>query len=124
MFDSVEDAIAEAQKICADDPMSGECKVMWDIVEELEAADSHTKMSRKGLKPPKELSRESKYESVLFGFELLEKNAEGQMDQVKALTDKLADLDVTDPAVTKLGELAVKMKEALVEAKDSLPKSI
>ena len=53
MFDSVEDAIAEAQKACAEDPTSGECKVAWEIVEELEAADSHTA----GMAPPQELSR-------------------------------------------------------------------
>merc|ERR1719213_249649 len=38
---SVQDAIVEAERICAIDPSSNECKVAWDIVEELEAADSH-----------------------------------------------------------------------------------
>ena len=120
MYDSVEEAIAEAQRICAEDPTSPDCKVMWDIVEELEAADSHTAK----VAAPKELSRKAKYTSVLSSFDMLEQAAERQMEQLKALTDTLADLDVSDPSVTKLGELAVEMKQALEKAKASLPKSI
>jgi len=118
--DSVEDAIAAAQKACAEDPTSGECKVAWEIVEELEAADSHTA----GMAPPQQVSRQAAYASVLSSFDMLEQDSEKQMEQLKALTDQLAELDVTDPAVSKLGELAVEMKQALVKARASLPKSI
>ena len=32
LYRSVEEAIAEAQRICAIDPTSNECRVAWDIV--------------------------------------------------------------------------------------------
>ena len=40
LYATVEEAIAEAQRICATDPTGQACKVAWDIVEELDASDN------------------------------------------------------------------------------------
>jgi len=72
--------------------------------------------------PPNKVSKKPEYASVLLSFDMLEQDSEKQMDQIKALTDKMADLEVNDPSVSKLGELAVEMKQALVNARASLHK--
>lgn len=83
-------------------------------MEELEAADSH----KARLEPPKVLSRASEYASIVSNFDMLAQETQEKMDQLKALTDKLADLEVTDPSLTKLGKVSEDMKQAL--AYDSL----
>lgn len=119
MFDTVEEAIKEAEKLC-EEGNKEECAMMWDIVEELEAADSHAK----GLAPGKEVSKKTQYELELAGFALLEKEVQGQMDQLKALTSKMADLGVKDESLAKLGSLSNDMKLTLAQAKLGLPKKL
>jgi len=117
MYDSVEAAIADAQRICADDPMSQECKVAWDIVEELEAADSH----KGGVEPPMVLSRSAEYASLVDSLGILMEKTDRKMDQLKALTLRLAEMEATDPAaLMRVGALSDEMRLALAEAKASL----
>lgn len=128
MYNSVEEAIVEAQRICAVDPASPECRVAWDIVEELEAADSH----RGGVEFPyassaasggaADPSDENAIEvSVMLGsFDILMKKIDGKMDQLQATTVKLHELGATDPSVTQLWQRAEEMKQALADAKASL----
>ena len=112
-YESVEAAIADAQRICASDPTSPECKVAWDIVEELEAADSH----QGGFDAP---SASTDLTALMGGFDILIKKIDGKMDQLKATTDKLAELGETDPSLAELGARAVDMKQALANARARL----
>lgn len=50
----VAEAIANAEKTCAEDPTSAPCAVSWDDVEELSAAVSHQAANKKGSDPLEE----------------------------------------------------------------------
>jgi hypothetical protein len=116
MYESVEAAIAEAQKICANDPSSPECRVAWDIVEELEAADSH-----KGVYASPYASNDAAMVSALLGsFDILLQKIDGKMDQLMATTDRLAEFGTADTSIAELGLRAGEMKQALANAKASL----
>ncbi|KAL9262675.1 Calvin cycle protein CP12-2, chloroplastic-like protein [Drosera capensis] len=43
----VEESVKQAEELCADDPVSGECVAAWDEVEELSAAASHARDRKK-----------------------------------------------------------------------------
>lgn len=116
LYASVEAAIADAQRICAEDPDSPECKVAWDIVEELEAADSH----KGGVPSPVAISNEAEYGSLVSGFDILSEKTDRKLGELVALTDKLAEWDGTDPSVMRVGDLAYELREALAQAKASL----
>ncbi|XP_051118899.1 calvin cycle protein CP12-1, chloroplastic-like [Andrographis paniculata] len=47
----VEESIKNAQEVCSDDPISGECAAAWDEVEELSAEASHAKDRKKESDP-------------------------------------------------------------------------
>ena len=113
LYSTVEDAIAEAQKICAMDPTSPECRVAWDIVEELEAADSHMG----GLPAP---AGQGDYLSLVDGFEILVDRIDHKMDRLIATTESLARLGFTDSAITSLYDRAEDMKAALMYARSTL----
>lgn len=116
MYDSVEEAIAEAQRICAIDPASSECRVAWDIVEELEAADSH-----RGGAPSAAAGMSSPDNSAFLGsFDILVQKIDGKMDQLKATTAMLQEMGAGDPSIAELGARADEMKQALANARASL----
>lgn len=94
LYQKVEDAIAEAERICAYDSTSPECKVAWDIVEELEAADSH----KDGMAPP----GGPDLEVLLYSFDILMKKIDGKMDQLKGTLVKLDSVGVEDPSIAEL----------------------
>lgn len=116
LYDSVETAIAEAQKLCEENPNSKECKVAWDIVEELEAADSH-KGAPQG---PTGITADAEYKSLLDSFDILMDRTSDKLDQLKAVTVRLEDLGVNDPRVSQLYDHSETLKQALVQAKVSL----
>jgi len=115
MFESVEAAIADAQRICAADPSSPECKVAWDIVEELEAAESH-----KGGPGVSGGPQSTDVAALMGSFDILVAKIDGKMDQLMATTIKLSELGVTDPSVAELYARAGEMKRALVDATSAL----
>ena len=51
---SIEDAIAEAQKTCEDDPTSAPCAVAWDEVEEKSTEIAHQRNRKKSTNDPLE----------------------------------------------------------------------
>lgn len=109
----VEEAIAEAQRVCANDPSSEACRVAWDIVEELEAADSHSN-------PVLTANSEPDYVALMGSFDILVQKIDGKMDQLMATAQKFEELGATDPGITELGAYAWEMKQALLRAKTSL----
>jgi hypothetical protein len=115
MYESVEAAIAEAQKICANDPSSPECRVAWDIVEELEAADSHTTAA-----PYAAANDDAMVSALLGSFDILLSKIDGKMDQLMATTQRLEEFGTADPSIAALGQRAAEMKYALANAKASL----
>lgn len=116
LYNSVEAAIDDAQRICAANPNSPECKVAWDIVEELEAADSHRGVAA----PPEALSLSAEYASLVQSYDILRLKTERKMDQLKSLIMRMEELGVTDVTVARLANLSDEMKFALTEAQASL----
>ncbi|KAH0657390.1 hypothetical protein KY289_026138 [Solanum tuberosum] len=47
LSDLVAESVKEAEEACAEDPVSGECKAAWDVVEETSAAASHARDRKK-----------------------------------------------------------------------------
>ncbi|XP_010321871.1 calvin cycle protein CP12-1, chloroplastic [Solanum lycopersicum] len=47
LSDLVAESVKEAEETCAEDPVSGECKAAWDVVEETSAAASHARDKKK-----------------------------------------------------------------------------
>mmetsp|Transcript_4425 Transcript_4425/g.5819 ORF Transcript_4425/g.5819 Transcript_4425/m.5819 type:complete len:155 (+) Transcript_4425:155-619(+) len=114
MYESVEAAIEEAQRICAMDPTSPDCRVAWDIVEELEAADSHK------VKVPQGPGDNIEYTALMSSFDILVQKIDGKMDQLKATTVKLDELGAGDPAIADLYHRADEMKQALANVRAGL----
>ncbi|KAI3980745.1 hypothetical protein MKX01_025310 [Papaver californicum] len=51
LSDKVQESVANAQEVCAGDPVSGECVAAWDEVEEISAAASHKRDREKNADP-------------------------------------------------------------------------
>lgn len=115
LYQSVEQAISEAQRICAEDP-SG-CPVMWDIVEELEAADSHRYAQARANNGPADQSMD--FVALMTSFDILTKKIDGKMDQLIATCDKFEQLGA-DPSVAELSRLAKEMKYGMSFVKNKL----
>lgn len=117
MYDRVEEAISDAQRICAQSgPESRPCRVAWDIVEELEAADSHRGQDLGGanhMSPDGEAA-------MLSSFEILLQKMDGKMDQCMATTEKLSDLGLRDHSIAELHQKAYEMKNAIWNARQSM----
>lgn len=116
LYRSVEDAIAEAQRICRESPDCPECKVAWDIVEELEAADSHRQNQASG---EEDRSESMDYQALMASFDILTQKLDGKMDQLIATCDKFGEWGA-DPSVTELSQLAKQMKEGMAYVKNTL----
>lgn len=112
LYRSVEAAIADAQRICAENPTSDECRVAWDIVEELEAADSH-----QGQSIPVEGSLDTI--ALVGSFEILTQKIDGKMDQLKATAMELEAMGAPGN-MAELARLADEMKQALDTARTAL----
>jgi CP12 domain len=118
LYREVEDAISEAQQICLVNPDSPECKVAWDIVEELEAADSHMQapVNHEGTPPPSSLMD---VQALLASFDILTNRLDDKMDQLIATCDKFEEWGA-DPSVAELSQLAQQMKVGMAYVKDRL----
>ena len=120
LYREVEDAISEAQQICLVNPDSPECKVAWDIVEELEAADSHMQapvLKHEGTPPPP--SSLMDVQALLASFDILTNRLDDKMDQLIATCDKFEEWGA-DPSVAELSQLAQQMKVGMAYVKDRL----
>lgn len=112
LYRSAQEAIADAERICAiEGPNSESCKVAWDIVEEIEAADSHERT-----KPgPIELN----YYPLLEGFDLLSNKVEKQLEELRNLSTQLSEAGA-GPEVERLIYASDEMKQILEEARAAL----
>ena len=89
---SVEEAIAEAQQICAQNGSDSEaCKVAWDIVEELEAADSHRDADAAAAWSQSMSTGEVNYLPLLEGMTVLSAKLDRKMDELNRLSRQLAE---------------------------------
>ena len=119
LYDRVEEAIAEANRVCAQSgPESQECRVAWDIVEELEAADAHRDGPMQGGGGAVNMSPDG--QALMSSFNILLQKIDGKMDQALATTEKLAELGLGDPEIAELHQRAYEMKEAVWNARRSL----
>lgn len=125
MYASTKEAIAEAQRICSVNPSSKECKVAWDIVEELEAADSHRiNADLQNLPQEGNTNMSPDLLALVNSFDILAGKITGKMDHLKATTDKLQELGADDPAVAELGARAEDMKQVLAYVNDYLRRQV
>ncbi len=115
LYNSVEAAIAEAQRICDENPDSPACQVAWDIVEELEAADSHKDDQDRAREPHYTMD----YDAMIRSFDILTTKLDTKMDQLIATCDKFEEWGA-DPSVAELSRLAEEMKRGMAYVKDTL----
>ena len=97
-------------------PNSEECRVAWDIVEELEAADSRVRSSEQQQSMG---ANELSYSPLVDSLELLSVKVERKMDELKALSEQLTAYGA-GPEVERLQYASDEMKQILAEARSSL----
>lgn len=91
LYDNVEEAIAEAQYTCNDYGNESEpCKVAWDIVEELEAADSH-KSDAAAAQAASWEEKQVNYLPLLEGMDVLSEKLERKLYDLYNLSKQLAE---------------------------------
>lgn len=113
LYRSAAEAIAEAEQICAmEGPDSHNCKVAWDIVEELEAADAHVRTPDTG-------AHELSYSPMVNGLEILSVKIEKKMDELKKLSTQLAEAGA-GPEVERLVYASDEMKQIIAEARSAM----
>ena len=113
LYKSTKEAIEEARMICFEEgPNSERCKVAWDIVEELEAADSHVRSEGS---VPNELS----YSPMIDSLEILSAKIERKMDELKNLSMSLAEYGA-GPEVERLSYASDEMKNYLEDARRAM----
>jgi hypothetical protein len=118
LYASVEAAITEAERICAMNPDSDECRVAWDIVEELEAADSHkSSVSPEAVEAAAEVGMDTT--ALLGSFDILTHKVDTKMDQLMTTADQLHSMGAPGE-MQELVRLAQEMKVALRITRDAL----
>jgi hypothetical protein len=114
LYNSVEEAIAEAQRIGYEQGTdSGAYRVQWDIVEELEAADSH----RSPTTTP--VQQELSYGPLITSLDLLQDKIDRKMDELNKLSRSLVEAGA-GPEVERLAYASEEMRMILEEAVRSL----
>lgn len=114
LYNSVEEAIAEAQRIGYEQGTDSEAyKVAWDIVEELEAADSH----RSPTTTP--VQQELSYGPLITSLDLLQDKIDRKMDELNKLSRSLVEAGA-GPEVERLAYASEEMRMILEEAVRSL----
>jgi hypothetical protein len=114
LYNSVEEAIGEAQRICSEQGGDSEaCRVAWDIVEELEAADAH----RTPAHPTTQ--QELSYGPLILSLDLLSAKIDRKMDELNKLSQSLVEAGA-GPEVERLAYASEEMKGILEEAVRSL----
>lgn len=84
LYRSAAEAIYEAEEICAlEGPDSERCKVAWDIVEELESADSHTRT----ISAQDEIS----YQPMISSLDILSEKINRKLDELQKLASSMAE---------------------------------
>jgi hypothetical protein len=112
---SAQEATAEAEYIChVEGPHSERCKVAWDIVEELKAADSHDRTQSSSL-GPSELS----YSPLVLGLDVLSNKIDKKMDELRKLSTELAGYGA-GPEVERLIYASDEMKQILQDARTAM----
>jgi len=115
LFRSAQEATAEAEYIChVEGPHSERCKVAWDIVEELKAADSHDR-TQSSSHSPNELS----YSPLVLGLEVLSNKIDKKMDELRKLSTELAGYGA-GPEVERLIYASDEMKQILQDARTAM----
>ena len=110
LYKSTKEAIAEAKMICFEEgPNSERCKVAWDIVEELEAADSHVRSADVQ-------ANELSYSPLVDSLEILSAKIERKMDELKNLSTTLAEYGA-GAEVERLIYASDEMKQVLADAR-------
>ena len=110
LYKSTKEAIAEAKMICFEEgPNSERCKVAWDIVEELEAADSHVRSADVQ-------ANELSYGPLVDSLEILSAKIERKMDELKNLSTTLAEYGA-GAEVERLIYASDEMKQVLADAR-------
>lgn len=114
LYNSVEEAIGEAQRICSEQGGDSEaCRVAWDIVEELEAADSHRTPAHSTTQ------QELSYGPLILSLDLLSAKIDRKMDELNKLSQSLVEAGA-GPEVERLAYASEEMKGILEEAVRSL----
>ena len=114
LYNSVEEAIAEAKRIGYEQGTDSEAyRVQWDIVEELEAADSH----RSPTTTP--VQQELSYGPLITSLDLLQDKIDRKMDELNKLSRSLVEAGA-GPEVERLAYASEEMKMILEEAVRSL----
>lgn len=91
LYASVEEAISEAQNVCSQYGSDSEqCKVAWDIVEELEAADSHRTDTAVALASSWE-EKQVNYLPLLEGMDVLSAKLDRKLYELNNLSRQLAE---------------------------------
>lgn len=112
LYNSVEEAISEAQRVCNEQGGDSEaCRVAWDIVEELEAADAH--------RTPTNTQQEVSYGPLIMSLDLLSAKIDRKMDELNKLSTSLVEAGA-GPEVERLAYASAEMKGILEEAVRSL----
>ena len=114
LYNSVEEAIAEAERIGYEQGTDSEAyRVQWDIVEELEAADSH----RSPTTTP--VQHEVNYGPLITSLDLLQDQIDRKMDELNKLSRSLVEAGA-GPEVERLAYASEEMRMILEEAVRSL----
>ena len=114
LYNSVEEAIAEAERIGYEQGTDSEAyRVQWDIVEELEAADSH----RSPTTTP--VQHEVSYGPLITSLDLLQDKIDRKMDELNKLSRSLVEAGA-GPEVERLAYASEEMRVILEEAVRSL----
>ena len=112
-YRSVEEAIADAKQVCAEEgPNSQRCAVAWDIVEELEAADSHVRTPTAG-------ANELSYVPLVQGFDILTSKMERKLGELKSLSTQMAEAGA-GPEVERLIYASDEMTQVIQEARAAM----
>mmetsp|Transcript_34960 Transcript_34960/g.73747 ORF Transcript_34960/g.73747 Transcript_34960/m.73747 type:complete len:171 (-) Transcript_34960:117-629(-) len=110
LYRSAAEAIAEAEQICyMEGPDSQRCKVAWDIVEELKAADAH-------VRTPDTPANDISYIPLVAGLNILSDKLDRKLGELKNLSTQMAEAGA-GPEVERLIYASDEMKQVLTEAR-------
>jgi len=114
LFRSAQEAIVDAERIClVEGPHSERCKVAWDIVEELKAADAHDRTQTSA-------AFDLNYSPLVNGLDILSDKVDRKMDELKKLSTQLVEAGASDPEVERLIYASDEMKQILAEARTAI----
>jgi hypothetical protein len=112
-------AVADALRISKEfGGTSSEARVAWEIVEEMDSADSSAAMpSSSSMNLSPEETHKMDYAVQVRALNQLLADTEEKMSQIKTLAHNLKEMETDDPTLAKLPPTATGLKTALQEAK-------